>query len=226
MRAIRWTLLLTFSLTLTLTIAGCPSSSKDSEDSSASRGNDDDNDDAYWKPYQFKGTETFHYELEQSKDGKIEKGSYEVAMSQEGGKYKVEVEGELGDSSGSFSTTVNKADDLPGVMIAQTLMNPWAAPLVVTMFTPAMMGMFAFGLSGGSWEVGSKWSRTENGKTVTMEIPKECKYAGQKGRLFRMTTNDEVAYESCVSSEVALPLYVRSNDKGKTFEITLKDYSE
>jgi len=77
------------------------------------------------------------------------------------------------------------------------------------------MTLFKLGMLDGSfgampWEVGSKWKVENKGKTITLEIPKTCKYAGHEGRLMRMSTDGKLTFESCVSKDVSVPLYVKT----------------
>lgn len=180
-----------------------------------------------WEPYAFKGTETFRYEITQGEGDTRVTGSYEIALTRSKDKYKVSLKGELGDNAGSFATTTSKPEDLPALVLAQAFMNPWVAPLAVTVFTPAVVSYATIGTTGqSSWDVGSKWSRSEDGETITIEVPETCSYGGRSGKLVRMSKDGEVGYEGCIDTGVALPLYAFMKDDKGSYTATLKSYSE
>ncbi len=183
----------------------------------------------YWTPYAFKGTEHFKYTLTQKDpDGTVTTGSYVIDIQKQGDKYRIHFEGKFGDSEGSFTTTTEDPKSVGGMLLFQTMMNPWLAPLTATLFAQ-FFGTFAFSaVTLGNWEVGtiSKF-KDDQGNTVEYAIPDECSYAGQTGRHLVVKTNGQVQYELCVAKGIALPLYQKMvNDEGGYTELELVEYSE
>lgn len=178
--------------------------------------------ETYWTPYQFTGTESFEFDVEESKKGETKTGHYSMKLRQVGGKYTLAIEGKMGDDGGSLTGTADKAAALGGMIVGQPMLHPWVGPLTFTLFEPGMLdGTFG----AMRWEVGSKWKVEKKGKTITLEIPRTCKYAGQDGRLMRMSTDGNLTFESCVSKDVSVPLYVKTVSKrGAESTVTLTKY--
>ncbi len=178
----------------------------------------------YWVPYQFKGTEHFKYDLRYKENGEESRGYYEIELKKAGDRYEVEIEGKFKDNEGTLKTKVDKPDDIAGVLFGQMFFNPWVAPLTLTLFAQSMVHVFTMG--GLNWEEGSRMTRKEDGKTMVMEV-KSCEVLGKKGRKLVMSEDGTVTYESCVSPGVALPLsiFTRSDD-GEVYELKLVEYKE
>jgi len=185
-------------------------------------------DEPYWEPYQFKGTEHFKYEIVQQDNEDKQEGWYIIDIKKAGEKYKLYIEGKLGDNEGSMTTTVESVDDISGAILAQMFLNPWLAPLSITLFSNMWATAYAPMLITSGWEVGSKWShKDKEGNKITVEIPSECKYAGQKGRKILVKKNDKNIYESCIAHGVALPIYVKFiGDEGELYEMKLVEYKD
>ncbi len=181
----------------------------------------------YWTPYAFKGTEHFKYTLVQlDAEGQRTTGTYVIDISRQGEKYRIHFEGNFGDNEGSFTTTTDNPEDIGGMLMFQTMMNPWLAPLTATLFAH-FFGTFAFtGVLMGNWEVGTQGRfKDDNGVTVEYAIPDECTYAGQTGRHLVVKENGQLRYELCVAKEVPLPLYEKIVDEdGGYLELTLVEY--
>ncbi len=183
----------------------------------------------YWKPYAFKGTEHFRYTLtQQEPDGTKTTGTYVIDIQKQGEKYRIHFEGNFGDNEGTFTTTVEDPDEIGGILMFQTLMNPWLAPLSATLFAN-FFGTFAFaGITMGNWEVGTAGKfKDDSGNTIEYAIPDECTYADQTGRHLVVKTNGKVTYELCVAKDVALPLYQKVvDDDGGFTELKLEEYTD
>lgn len=175
----------------------------------------------YWTPFQFSGTESFEFDVEESKKGKTTKGHFSMKMRKVGGKYTFEIEGKMGGDGGSLTGKADRLDRIGGVIVGQSMVHLWVAPLM-TVFEPGMLDG-TFGVM--RWEVGAKWSVEKNGKTIKLEVPKTCKYAGQEGRLMRMSSDGDLRFESCVSKGVSIPLYVKTvSRRGDKAIVTLTKY--
>ncbi len=181
----------------------------------------------YWTPYAFKGTEHFRYSLvQQDASGEKTTGTYVIDIQRQDEKYRVHFEGSFGDQEGSFTTTTENPEDLGGMLLFQTLMNPWLAPLTSSLFAQ-FLGSFAFSaVLMGNWEVGTSGRfKDDNGVTIEYAIPDECTHAGQTGRHLVVKQNGQLRYELCVAQGVALPLYQKIvGDDGTITELTLVDY--
>lgn len=183
----------------------------------------------YWKPYAFKGTEHFKYQITQKQEEETKTGEYVIDLSREGEQYRIRIQGRFGGNEGSFSTTVSSPSEIGGTLMGQMFFNPWVAPVTLTLFTPTLLMLPFGGLTMGSWEIGSHWKhKDESGNEVSVEIPSACEHAGKSGRKLVVKENGEVVYETCVAQGVALPLYVkfRNKDDGSLYEAKLVEYSE
>jgi len=177
-----------------------------------------------WRPYQFIGTEHMKYEITNIKDSKTEKGEYTIDIKKEGEKFRIELKGRFGESSGSFSTTVENTEDIPQALMGQMFFNPWMAPLSVTLFSP----FFTMFFLSPQWEGKSHWKQTdEEGNVTEVNFGEECEFGGFVGKHFEVLTNGNPNYEVCVSEDVPLPLYIKFSepDENSVFEVKLIEFS-
>ncbi len=179
-----------------------------------------------WKPYQFKGSETFVYEIREIQ-GDVEKvGRYVIDLSKEGERYVIRLEGKFGDAEGSTVLKVKSGSEVQGQLFAQMFLNPWMAPLTVTLFAQGMMTAVMTAMTMGA-EPGSKQVYKKEGKTTEYRI-ETCEFQDKKGKRYVVLEDGKITYESCIIQEIALPVYIktRSKEGKKTTEVVLKEYRE
>ncbi len=179
-----------------------------------------------WKPYDFKGSEHFKYSIK-SIDGDQEKtGHFTLDLKKiEENKFKVSYSSALGDNESS-STTTTTADEMAGKIMMSLMMSGSEAGAVLgsTLFTP-MLGMMFMG--GADLEVGSGWSRTEEGKKMSFKIEAKEKIAGQEGYRCVFREGDNLKYMQVISPEIGLPLRTEVvEDDGKRFISELIEFSK
>ncbi|GIW52978.1 MAG: hypothetical protein KatS3mg081_2333 [Gemmatimonadales bacterium] len=168
-----------------------------------------------WGLYQFKGTEYFKYDAEVEEEGERKTGWYTLEAQPAGeGRFRLTVAGLLGEDSFRTTTTTSPGQGIPFMQVAA--MGPGA----IVLFSP-MYGM----LLGHEWELGSEWSFTSEGETVSFKVEAECSHAGVRGLRGVWRENQEVRVDMCVSPEVALPLAVLLRDEGgEVYRMTLVEY--
>lgn len=179
-----------------------------------------------WKLYQFKGSEHMKYSITNVKGSETENGEYSIDIKKEGEKFRLELKGQLGESSGSFSTTVENPEDIPQALMGQMFFNPWMAPLSVTLFSPFFTMYF---MSSMEFKGKSHWKQTdEEGNVIEVNYGEECEFAGFTGKHMEILTNGKLSYEVCVSKDVPLPLYVKFSqpEENSIFEVKLLEYSQ
>jgi len=179
-----------------------------------------------WRPYDFKGTEYFKYEVKGIEDGKVKKGYEIIDIKKSGDKYKVKIEGKYGESEGTFTTTVDSKEDIPGAIMGQAMFNPYLAPLAIALFSPAWT--LYFGFTGMSLEEGSKWkTKDDEGNVTEMEVTASGTYAGKKGKKLIVKENGKEVWVIVWAKDVALPLYIKMGKKEEgTYELKLVEYKE
>jgi hypothetical protein len=177
-----------------------------------------------WKPYDFKGTEHFKYDIHSTKNGKEEAGYLILDIEKKGeDKYKISYESKLGDSEASSSTT-SSADNLAGKLMMSMMMSGSEAGTVLgsTLFTQAMPMMF-MGMT--DFEVGSGWSRTENGKKLSFKVESKEKVAGLEGYKCVYREDGMVKYLQVIAPDVPLPLQTEMTDEdGSQYKAKLVEY--
>jgi hypothetical protein len=177
-----------------------------------------------WKPYTFQGTEHFKYNLKSASKGEEKTGSFTLDIEKiEGEKFKVNFSSKLGENESSSSTTAS-ADELPGKVMMSILMsgNEAGAVLGATLFTP-MLGMMFMGVN--DFEVGSGWSRTEDGKKMSFQIEAKETVGGFEGNRCVYKENDQTRYLQVISPEIPLPLRTEVNDEeGNRYSSELVEY--
>jgi len=174
-----------------------------------------------WTPYSFKGTEHFEYAITMTKGKKKSEGIYILDLEKgKDEKITMHVKGTWEENSFESTVTVS-GDDFFGILMGQMMMNPAAAPLMVTLFTP----YWSTYLTGRDWKIGSGWEFKQEGESSSFKVEKECEYAGVKGFLGVLKQNEKTLIETCVSSNVALPLAVSFKGK-ESYNLELKEYKE
>ncbi len=178
-----------------------------------------------WEPYSFRGTEHFKYEIKSTSGGETRTGHFTLDIEKTAeDKFKVSYQSVLGDTEAS-STTTSTAQELPGKIMMSLIMsgNEAGAVLGATLFTP-VLGMMFMGTS--DLEVGSGWSRNEDGKKMSFEIEDKEKVAGQEGYRCVFKEDDTVKYLQVISPDIALPLRtVMIDDDGSRHESKLVEFS-
>lgn len=177
-----------------------------------------------WKPYNFKGTEYFKYEVKSVSGEKTQTGFNIIKIQKEGDGYVVYLKGKLGDNENESKIKVKSKDEISGAVMGQTIMNPAFAPLGVALFSPVWTLYFTTFLFGFSWEVGSKW-KSEN---TEVAIPGYETYAGIKGKKLVIKDKGVETYVIVFNNDVALPLYLKmvTKEKGDLYEFKLIEYRE
>jgi hypothetical protein len=179
-----------------------------------------------WKPYGFRGGEHFKYDVTSTTDGETKAGHFTLDIEKAGeDQFKVSYQSVLGEDEAS-STTTSTADELPGKIMMSLLMsgNEAGAILGATVFTP-VLGMMFMGTS--DLEIGSGWSRTEEGKKMSFKIEDKETVGGQEGYRCVFKENDEVKYLQVISPDIGLPLRtVVIDDDGSRHESKLVEYSK
>ena len=177
-----------------------------------------------WKPYQFKGNETFVYSLKQVEKGKEKTGRYTIDLSKEGDRTVMKLEGKLGDMEGSTTLKFKSGNQIQGQLMTQMFFNPWMAPLSLTLFAQGMMTAVITAMTAGAEKAEQKF-KSEKG--TTEYVVEDCEFQGEKGRRYLVKKNGEVAYESCVIPDIALPVYIKTvSDDGDVYEVRLEEYKE
>jgi hypothetical protein len=174
-----------------------------------------------WTPYSFKGTEHFKYNISLKKGEEKSEGMYILDLKKgKGDDMTMHIKGDWDKKTFESTVTVSE-DDFFSALMGQMMMNPAAAPLLVTLFTP----IWSTYLAGRDWKIGSGWEVTSEGESASFKVVEECKYAGIKGLRGVLKQNEETLIETCVSPDVALPLAI--NFKGdESYSLELIEYTE
>ncbi len=171
-----------------------------------------------WRLYQFLEHETFRYRVSRTENGSTTTGSYRLsAMPADEGRMKIAVEGQIGDLDCSASVTVESSEAVPQLMMMHCMM---IAPMTMVLFTPTWAWFL-----GRSWELGDHWSMSQGDESLSFRIDRHCTHAGRRGVLGVMEQNGQVRLESCVDTDLPLPLAVAwREDDGDAVEMTLVEY--
>jgi hypothetical protein len=98
------------------------------------------------------------------------------------------------------------------------------AVLGATLFTQAMPMMF---LGMTELEVGSGWSRTEEGKKISFQVESKETIAGVEGYRCVFREDDQIKILQVIAPDVALPLQTEMvDDDGKRYISKLVEYSK
>ena len=177
-----------------------------------------------WAPYQFRGTEHFRYQVQQTERGQAAQGFYQLDLQPAGvGQARMTVQGQVG--ANSFQSSVTMPVGAVGMSPPQMMMTfmPLAqsGPLFVALFNPTAWML----LGGRQLTVGDGWQSTEGGETRSVRVESQCAHAGWGGVLVVFRENDAVRQESCLSPSVALPLRVlMALRRGDRIEMTLTEF--
>lgn len=177
-----------------------------------------------WKPYSFQGSEHFSYALKSIEQGEEKTGSFTLDIEKAGeGKFKVSFNSKIGENESSSSTT-SSAEELPGQVMMSLIMSGNAAGAVLgaTLFAPVLGFMF-IGMT--DLEVGSGWSRTEEGKKMSFKIEAKETIAGHEGFRCVFQENEKTRYLQVIAPDVALPLRTEVvDDDGNQYSCNLVEY--
>lgn len=166
-----------------------------------------------WTAYGFKGTEHFKYDVSQTEERQTKTGSYTLdARPAAGGRFRLTVDGRLGEDSYGSSVTLGPNEGVPMMQLAAL------GPVGITLFSP----MWGFLFMGHEWEVGSYWTSTQGGQSNSFKVESTCQYAGVSGLRGVLRQNQKVILDMCVSPNVALPLAVTMNDEDGSTSTSMK----
>jgi curli biogenesis system outer membrane secretion channel CsgG len=166
-----------------------------------------------WTAYGFKGSEHFKYDVNQTESGQTKTGAYTIDASPAGGgRFRLTVDGRLGEDSYGSSVTLGPNQGVPMMQLMGL------GPVGMTLFNP----MWGFLFMGHEWEVGSYWTTTEGGKTNSFKVESTCQYAGVSGLRGVLRENQKVMVDMCVSPNVALPLAVTMSDEDGSTSTSMK----
>ena len=177
-----------------------------------------------WKPYAFEGSEHFKYDIRSVEEGHEATGFFTIDIEKAGeDKFKVSYRSKLGENEAA-STTTATADEIAGKLMMSLLMSGSEAGAVLgaTLFTQAMPMMF---LGMTDLEVGSGWSRTEEGKKLSFKVESKETIAGVEGYRCAYRENDQIKILQVIAPDVALPLRTEiANDDGSRYTSRLVEY--
>jgi hypothetical protein len=179
-----------------------------------------------WKPYTFKGTEHFKYSLKTIKGDEEKTGQFTLDVAEAGeDKYTISFSSALGENESS-STTTSTAEELPGKILMSLMMSgsEAAAVLGTTLFAPTLGIMF---MGGGDLEVGSGWSRTEEGKKMSFKVESKEKVAGIEGYHCTLREDDKVTFSQVIAPDIGLPIKTEMvDDDGNRFISELIEFKK
>ena len=170
-----------------------------------------------WAAYNFQGTEHFKYTVSMVENRIPTPGIYTLDASKNGGNVMVNVVWTLGADHGSGTLVF-----APGQAMISPMQLMSLGPAGALLFNPALGFMFA----GQQWAVGSQWSTTHNGETVSFKVISTCSVAGVQGVRGQMSKDAAVVMDMCVSPNVGLPLSETFNkdDGSANFSMTAIEF--
>ncbi len=168
-----------------------------------------------WQPYQFNGTEKFAYDITYTQAGQLKEGQLTLDFAQEDGRTWLTIDGAVGDMSCSGRSPMDNAQAAQQALMMQCFTM---APILAAVYTP-VWGMFM----GRSWELGSQWSMGSGDQGVSFEVTDTCAYAGVEGLLAVIVTQGN-RMESCVATDVALPLAMSMEQNDFSISIALTEF--
>jgi len=168
-----------------------------------------------WRPYEFNGTERFNYEVALTEKGVLQEGHFTLEFTEEGGRTWVMVDAAVGDMSCSARSPYTTSQNAQQAIMMQCFTM---APIMAVLYTPAW-GMFM----GRTWELGSRWSMGSGDQGMSFEVTEVCEYAGVEG-LLAVIKSAGNRIESCVATDVALPLAIAMDQEQFQVAIRLTEF--
>ena len=168
-----------------------------------------------WRPYEFNGTERVNYEVELTERGVLREGYLTLEFTEEGGRTWVMVDAAVGDMSCSGRSPYSTIQSAQQAIMVQCLTM---APVMAALYTPTW-GIFM----GRTWELGSRWSRGSGDQGESFEVTDVCEYAGVEGLLAVINAAGN-RIESCVATDVALPLAMYMDQEQLQVAIRLTEF--
>ena len=168
-----------------------------------------------WRPYEFNGTERFSYEVELTEKGLLREGHLTLEFTEEDGRTWVMVDAAVGDMSCSGRSPYSTSKSAQQAIMLQCLTM---APVMAALYTPAWE-IFA----GRTWQLGSHWSMGSGDQGMSFEVTEVCEYAGVEG-LLAVIKSAGNRIESCVATDVALPLAIAMDQEQFQVAIRLTEF--
>ncbi len=168
-----------------------------------------------WRPYEFNGTERFNYEVELTQQSVLREGHLTLEFTEEGGRTWVSLDAAVGALSCSGRAPYSTSQSAQQAIMMQCFTM---APIMAALYTP-MWGMFM----GRNWELGSSWSMGSGDQGMSFEVMKVCEYAGVEGLLAVVKAAGN-SIESCVATDVALPLAMSMDQEQLQVAIRLTEF--
>jgi len=173
-----------------------------------------------WEPFAFEPGQYFKYEVQATGDEPAS-GWFSLNVADAGGgRMELHFEGEL---SGEFSLTATiTTGDVSGVVMPLMMSHAgWA-------LLPLFMNPWELWFAGQALDVGTRWSFTAEGETMTFAVTGTETYAGVTGYVCEWTvtgSGGEHTLKVCVNPEFPLILYGKIGGNGDYFEYTLVEQS-
>ena len=168
-----------------------------------------------WRQYEFNGTERFDYEVEFTQKGVLREGHLTLEFTEQDGRTWVMVDAAVGDMSCSGRSPYSTIQDVQQALMMQCFTM---APIMAALYTP-MWEMFV----GRTWELGSRRSMGSGDQGMSFEVTEVCEYAGVAGLLAVVKAAGN-RIESCVATDVALPLAMYMDQEQLQVAIRLTEF--
>ena len=168
-----------------------------------------------WRQYEFNGTERFDYEVEFTQKGVLQEGHLTLEFTEQDGRTWVMVDAAVGDRSCSGRSPYSTIQDVQQALMIQCFTM---APIMAALYTP-MWEMFV----GRTWELGSRRSMGSGDRGMSFEVTEVCEYAGVAGLLAVVKAAGN-RIESCVATDVALPLAMYMDQEQLQVAIRLTEF--
>ena len=168
-----------------------------------------------WRQYEFNGTERFDYEVEFTQKGVLQEGHLTLEFTEQDGRTWVMVDAAVGDMSCSGRSPYSTIQNVQQALMMQCFTM---APIMAALYTP-MWEMFV----GRTWELGSRRSMGSGDQGMSFEVTEVCEYAGVAGLLAVVKAAGN-RIESCVATDVALPLAMYMDQEQLQVAIRLTEF--
>ncbi len=168
-----------------------------------------------WRQYEFNGTERFDYEVEFTQKGVLQEGHLTLEFTEQDGRTWVMVDAAVGDMSCSGRSPYSTIQNVQQAIMMQCFTM---APIMAALYTP-MWGMFV----GRTWELGSRRIMGSGDQGMSFEVTEVCEYAGVAGLLAVVKAAGN-RIESCVATDVALPLAMYMDQEQLQVAIRLTEF--